>query len=169
MTCRADASPSATSSTRGPKRSGDLHHRRVLVVLFLVGAYRMMGAGASVDEDPKAVLDAVLGHHQLGRDSARDGREVRRRRRRSRGATAARRLRAGTGAHRRHAGRGVARPGAQRARACGRRVELVRAACGGAGHGVETNRCAAASLALRYQGAANLAQARSAIEVSALP
>jgi hypothetical protein len=32
----------------------------VLVLLFLIGAYRMMGAGASVDEDPQAVLDAVL-------------------------------------------------------------------------------------------------------------
>jgi hypothetical protein len=33
----------------------------LLVVLFLYGAYRMMGAGASVDEDPRAVLVAVLG------------------------------------------------------------------------------------------------------------
>jgi hypothetical protein len=32
----------------------------VLVLLFLIGAYRMMGAGASVDDDPQAVLDAVL-------------------------------------------------------------------------------------------------------------
>jgi hypothetical protein len=32
----------------------------VLVLLFLVGAYRLMGAGASTDEDPKAVLAAVL-------------------------------------------------------------------------------------------------------------
>jgi hypothetical protein len=32
----------------------------VLVLVFLVGAYRMMGAGASSDEDPKAVLTAVL-------------------------------------------------------------------------------------------------------------
>jgi ABC-type transport system involved in cytochrome bd biosynthesis fused ATPase/permease subunit len=32
----------------------------VLVVLFLVGAYRTMGAGASTGEDPKAVLVAVL-------------------------------------------------------------------------------------------------------------
>jgi uncharacterized Ntn-hydrolase superfamily protein len=31
------------------------------VVLFLIGAYRMMGAGASVEEDPRAVLVAVLG------------------------------------------------------------------------------------------------------------
>jgi hypothetical protein len=33
----------------------------LLVVLFLFGAYRMMGAGATVDEDPRAVLVAVLG------------------------------------------------------------------------------------------------------------
>ena len=32
----------------------------VVVVLFLVGAYRMMGAGATVEEDPHAVLIAVL-------------------------------------------------------------------------------------------------------------
>jgi ABC-type transport system involved in cytochrome bd biosynthesis fused ATPase/permease subunit len=32
----------------------------VLVVLFLVGAYRTMGAGASTGEAPKAVLVAVL-------------------------------------------------------------------------------------------------------------
>jgi hypothetical protein len=32
----------------------------LLVLLFLVGAYRMMGAGASTDEDPQAVLAAVL-------------------------------------------------------------------------------------------------------------
>jgi hypothetical protein len=31
------------------------------VVLFLIGAYRMMGSGASVDDDPRAVLVAVLG------------------------------------------------------------------------------------------------------------
>jgi hypothetical protein len=31
------------------------------VVLFLIGAYRMMGAGASVEDDPRAVLVAVLG------------------------------------------------------------------------------------------------------------
>jgi hypothetical protein len=32
----------------------------LLVVLFLFGAYRMMGAGASTEEDPSAVLAAVL-------------------------------------------------------------------------------------------------------------
>lgn len=32
----------------------------VVVVLFLYGAYRLMGAGADVEEDPKAVLFAVL-------------------------------------------------------------------------------------------------------------
>jgi hypothetical protein len=32
----------------------------VLVLLFLVGAYRVMGAGASTHEDPKTVLAAVL-------------------------------------------------------------------------------------------------------------
>ncbi len=32
----------------------------LLVVLFLYGAYRMMGAGADVDEDPHGVLLAVL-------------------------------------------------------------------------------------------------------------
>jgi hypothetical protein len=32
----------------------------LLVVFFLVGAYRMMGAGATVEEDPRAVLVAVL-------------------------------------------------------------------------------------------------------------
>jgi hypothetical protein len=32
----------------------------VVVVLFLVGAYRMIGAGATVEEDPHAVLVAVL-------------------------------------------------------------------------------------------------------------
>jgi hypothetical protein len=31
------------------------------VVLFLIGAYRMMGAGASVEDDPRSVLVAVLG------------------------------------------------------------------------------------------------------------
>ena len=30
------------------------------MVLFLYGAYRMMGAGATVEEDPRAVLVAVL-------------------------------------------------------------------------------------------------------------
>jgi hypothetical protein len=32
----------------------------LVVLLFLVGAYRMMGAGASTDDDPRAVLTAVL-------------------------------------------------------------------------------------------------------------
>jgi hypothetical protein len=32
----------------------------LVVVLFLIGAYRMMGAGASVEDDPRAVLLAVL-------------------------------------------------------------------------------------------------------------
>lgn len=32
----------------------------LLVLLFLAGAYRMMGAGAAVEEDPRAVLVAVL-------------------------------------------------------------------------------------------------------------
>ena len=32
----------------------------LVVLLFLVGAYRMMGAGASTDENPRAVLVAVL-------------------------------------------------------------------------------------------------------------
>jgi hypothetical protein len=32
----------------------------LLVLLFLIGAYRMMGAGASTDEDPGAVLTAVV-------------------------------------------------------------------------------------------------------------
>lgn len=32
----------------------------LVVVLFLIGAYRMMGAGASVEDDPQAVLLAVL-------------------------------------------------------------------------------------------------------------
>jgi hypothetical protein len=32
----------------------------VVAVLFLVGAYRMMGSGATLDEDPHAVLIAVL-------------------------------------------------------------------------------------------------------------
>jgi hypothetical protein len=32
----------------------------VVVVLFLIGAYRMMGASATVEEDPHAVLIAVL-------------------------------------------------------------------------------------------------------------
>ncbi len=32
----------------------------LVVVLFLLGAYRMMGAGASVEDDPRAVLVAVL-------------------------------------------------------------------------------------------------------------
>ncbi len=32
----------------------------LLVLLFLVGAYRMMGAGAETAEDPRAVLTAVL-------------------------------------------------------------------------------------------------------------
>jgi hypothetical protein len=32
----------------------------LVVVLFLVGAYRMMGAGATLEEDPHAVLVAVL-------------------------------------------------------------------------------------------------------------
>ena len=31
------------------------------VLVFLYGAYRMMGAGAAVEEDPRAVLAAVLG------------------------------------------------------------------------------------------------------------
>ncbi|HEV3273364.1 MAG TPA: hypothetical protein VG299_00700 [Candidatus Dormibacteraeota bacterium] len=31
------------------------------MVLFLIGAYRMMGAGASVEDDPRSVLVAVLG------------------------------------------------------------------------------------------------------------
>ncbi len=33
----------------------------LVVLLFLYGAYRMMGAGATVEEDPRAVLGAVLG------------------------------------------------------------------------------------------------------------
>jgi hypothetical protein len=32
----------------------------LLVVVFLFGAYRMMGSGATVEEDPRAVLVAVL-------------------------------------------------------------------------------------------------------------
>lgn len=31
------------------------------MVVFLFGAYRMMGAGATVEEDPRAVLVAVIG------------------------------------------------------------------------------------------------------------
>ena len=31
------------------------------VLVFLYGAYRMMGAGATVEDDPRAVLAAVLG------------------------------------------------------------------------------------------------------------
>ena len=33
----------------------------LVVLVFLYGAYRMMGAGATVEEDPRAVLGAVLG------------------------------------------------------------------------------------------------------------
>jgi hypothetical protein len=33
----------------------------LVVVLFLYGAYRMMGAGATAEEDPRTVLVAVLG------------------------------------------------------------------------------------------------------------
>ena len=33
----------------------------LVVLVFLYGAYRMMGAGATVEEDPRAVLAVVLG------------------------------------------------------------------------------------------------------------
>ena len=33
----------------------------LVVLVFLYGAYRMMGAGATVEEDPRSVLGAVLG------------------------------------------------------------------------------------------------------------
>jgi len=59
----------------------------VLVLLFLFGAYRAMGAGASIDEDPRAVLAAVLvttgealaSLEAAGQPSSDDARAVRRR------------------------------------------------------------------------------------------
>jgi hypothetical protein len=57
----------------------------VLVLLFLIGAYRTMGAGASTDEDPKAVLVAVLATTDeavAGLDAAPDGEAARTVRRR---------------------------------------------------------------------------------------
>jgi Na+-transporting methylmalonyl-CoA/oxaloacetate decarboxylase gamma subunit len=43
----------------------------LLVLLFLVGAYRMMGAGASTDEDPRAVLTAVIDTAAAAADALR--------------------------------------------------------------------------------------------------
>jgi hypothetical protein len=43
----------------------------LVVLLFLVGAYRMMGAGASTDEDPRALLTAVLATAAETADSLR--------------------------------------------------------------------------------------------------
>lgn len=43
----------------------------LLVLLFLVGAYRMMGAGAETAEDPRAVLTAVLRITTEGADALR--------------------------------------------------------------------------------------------------
>ena len=43
----------------------------LLVLLFLVGAYRMMGAGASTDEDPRAVLTAVIDTAATAADALR--------------------------------------------------------------------------------------------------
>jgi hypothetical protein len=58
----------------------------VLVLLFLLGAYRMMGAGASTDEDPRTVLAAVLvtsgeaaGALEAPNPRSEDARAVRRR------------------------------------------------------------------------------------------
>ena len=43
----------------------------LLVLLFLVGAYRTMGAGASTAEDPRAVLGAVLATTTAAADALR--------------------------------------------------------------------------------------------------
>ncbi len=61
----------------------------LLVVLFLIGAYRAMGAGATTESDPRAVLSAVLesageaaralGGAPASDDTAGDARAVRRR------------------------------------------------------------------------------------------
>ena len=141
----------------------------VLVLLFLVGAYRMMGAGASVDEDPKAVLDAVL----ATTDSAATALATAAESGDADGAHAVRRQLDGCAQALERIAATPVVESLDRARSA---LELAvdelswsaRLAEAPA-YGVETNRCAAASLALRSQGAANLAQARSAIGVSALP
>ena len=45
----------------------------LLVLLFLIGAYRAMGAGATTEQDPKGVLDAVLAGATEAATSLRGG------------------------------------------------------------------------------------------------
>jgi hypothetical protein len=140
----------------------------VLVLLFLVGAYRMMGAGASIDEDPQAVLDAVLATTDAASTalaaaaesgSADDAHAVRRQ------------LDGCAQALERIAATPVVES-LDRARSA---LELAvdelswsaRIAEAPAYRRDESLR--AASAALRSQGAANLAQARAALGVSARP
>ncbi len=140
----------------------------VLVLLFLIGAYRMMGAGASVDEDPKAVLDAVLATTDSAATALAEAAEAGS----ADGAHAVRRRLDGCAqALERIAGTPVVEL-LDRARSA---LELAvdelswsaRLAEAPAWGRDESLR--AASRALRAQGAANLEQARSAIGVSALP
>jgi uncharacterized membrane protein len=140
----------------------------VLVLLFLVGAYRMMGAGASIDEDPHAVLDAVLATSAAAATalamaadsgSADDAHAVRREL--DGCAQALERI--------------AAMPVVESLDTARSALELAvdelswsaRLAEAPAYPRDESLR--AASAALRSRGTANLAQARSALEVSALP
>jgi hypothetical protein len=140
----------------------------VLVLLFLIGAYRMMGAGASIDEDPKAVLDAVLATTEAAATALAAAAESGN----ADGAHAVRRQLDGCAQALERIAATPVVASLDRARSA---LELAvdelswsaRLAEAPAWGRDESLR--AASLALRSQGAANLAQARSAIGVSALP
>ncbi|MGA7989669.1 MAG: hypothetical protein WCB51_14870 [Candidatus Dormiibacterota bacterium] len=140
----------------------------VLVLLFLIGAYRMMGAGASIDEDLRTVLDAVLATTDAAATSLAATAESGD----AEGAHAVRRQLDGCAQALERIAATPVVESLDRARSALERAvdeltwsaRLVEAP---AWRRDESLR--AASRALRSQGAANVAQARSAIEVSALP
>jgi hypothetical protein len=140
----------------------------VLVLLFLVGAYRMMGAGASVDEDPHAVLDAVLVTIESAALALAAAAE-------SGSADAAHAVRRQLDGCAQALERIAAMPVVESLDRARTALELAvdelswsaRLAEAPASRRDESLRAASASL--RTQGAANLVEARSAIEVSARP
>jgi hypothetical protein len=140
----------------------------VLVLLFLIGAYRMMGAGASTDEDPKAVLDAVL----AATDAAATALAAAAESGDSDSAHAVRRQLDGCAQALERIAATPVVESLDRARSALERAvdelswsaRLAEAPAWGRDESLR-----AASEALRTRGAANLAEARSAIGVSALP
>ena len=140
----------------------------VLVLLFLIGAYRMMGAGASVDEDPKSVLDAVLATTDSAATALTAATE-------SGSAEAAHAVRRQLDGCAQALERIAATPVVEALDRARSALELAVDELSWSARIAEApaygrdESLQAASLALRSQGTANLAQARAAIGVSALP